>query len=64
VSCIITWKNEPNEFPLVVYNALSFIAFSTEDPNQGIAGRLAKTGLIAPRLEWAVREEETNAARA
>jgi lipopolysaccharide transport system ATP-binding protein len=64
VSCIITWKNEPNEFPLVVYNALSFIAFSTEDRVAGAAGRVEKNGLIAPRLDWTVRQEETNAARA
>jgi lipopolysaccharide transport system ATP-binding protein len=64
VSCIITWKNEPNEFPLVVYNALSFIAFSTEDRVAGAGGRVEKNGLIAPRLDWAVRQEEPNAARA
>jgi lipopolysaccharide transport system ATP-binding protein len=64
VSCIITWKNEPHEYPLVLYNALTFIAFSTEDRVLGVAGRLEKTGLIAPRLEWTVRQEEVNAARA
>jgi lipopolysaccharide transport system ATP-binding protein len=64
VSCIFTWKNEPNEFPLVVYNALTFIAFSTDDRVTGAEGRVEKNGLIAPRLEWAVRQEETNAARA
>ena len=64
VSCIITFKNEPNDFPLVVYNALTFIAFSTEDRVAGISGRVHKTGLIAPRLDWTVKQEEANAARA
>jgi lipopolysaccharide transport system ATP-binding protein len=64
VSCIITFKNEPNEFPLVVYNALSFIAFATEDRSVGIPGRAQKTGLIAPRLDWSVKQEEPSAARA
>ncbi len=64
VSCIIGWKNEPTEYPLVVYNALTFIAFSTEDRTASPAGRLEKTGLIAPRLEWTVKQEEANAARA
>ena len=64
VSCIISWKNEPTEYPLVLYNALQFIAFSTEDRVTAMAGRIEKTGLIAPRLEWTVKQEETNAARA
>jgi hypothetical protein len=67
VSCILTWKNEPNEYPLVVYNALSFIAYSTEEPavpTVVVPGRRQKTGLIAPRLDWTVREEEPSAARA
>ena len=64
VSCIITWKNEPQEYPLVVYNALTFIAYATEEPTVTVPGRMQKTGLIAPRLDWTVRQEEASAARA
>ena len=65
VNCSLTYHNEPTEFLLVVYNALTFIAFSTEDttaPTSG--GRLQKPGLIAPKLEWTVTAEKANAARA
>jgi lipopolysaccharide transport system ATP-binding protein len=62
VSCIVTFKDEPREYPLVVYNALTFIAFSTQSrPASG--GRMEKPGLIAPILEWAVKQEEASAAR-
>jgi hypothetical protein len=64
VSCILTWKNEPQEYPLVVYNALTFIAYATEGPTVTVPGRQNKSGLIAPRLEWTVRQEEASAARA
>src|SRR6185436_3551999 len=57
VSCILTWKNEPQEYPLVVYNALSFIAYATDEPAVTVPGRIRKTGLIAPRLDWTVRQE-------
>ena len=64
VSCIITLKNEPQEYPLVVYNALTFIAYATQEPTVTVPGRMQKSGLIAPRLDWTVRQEETSAARA
>jgi lipopolysaccharide transport system ATP-binding protein len=64
VSCIITFRDEPDEYPLVVYNALSFIAYATEGRVAGQGGRLNKSGLIAPKLEWSVRQEEPSAARA
>jgi hypothetical protein len=64
VSCIVTWKNEPREYPLVVYNALTFIAFSTQSRPASGSGRVEKPGLIAPILDWAVKQEEANAARA
>jgi ABC-type polysaccharide/polyol phosphate transport system ATPase subunit len=63
ISCIIIKKDEPTEYPLVVYNALTFMAYSTED-RVSPAGQLQKSGLIAPRLEWTVRTEEPHAARA
>jgi len=62
VSCIMTRHDEPAEFPLVVYNALTFIAFSQDTANIAV-GRLPKTGLIAPRIEWTVRTEQVDAAR-
>jgi lipopolysaccharide transport system ATP-binding protein len=65
VNCSLTYHNEPTEFLLVAYNALTFIAFSTEDttaPTSG--GRLQKPGLIAPKLEWAVKAEKVDVARA
>src|SRR5258705_93899 len=31
VSCVLTRRDETQEYPLVVYNALTFIAFSTDD---------------------------------
>jgi len=67
-SCIMTRHDEPQEFPLVAYNALTFIAFATEDATAAatpIAGRLQKPGLIAPKIEWSVKVEEgVDAARA
>jgi hypothetical protein len=65
VNCSLTYHNEPTEFLLVAYNALTFIAFSTEDttvPTSG--GRLQKPGLIAPKLEWTVTAQKVDVARA
>jgi lipopolysaccharide transport system ATP-binding protein len=65
VNCSLTYHNEPREFLLVAYNALSFIAFSTEDTIIPVSGgRLQKLGLIAPKLEWTVKAEKVDAARA
>jgi lipopolysaccharide transport system ATP-binding protein len=63
ISCIMSRLDEPQEFPLVAYNALTFMAYATEDTTPTIAGRLQKTGLIAPRLEWTVKAIELDAAR-
>jgi len=67
-SCIMTRHDEPEEFPLVVYNALTFIAFATGDAPETagpVAGRLQKPGLIAPKIEWTMKVEEgVDAARA
>ena len=64
----VSRHDEPQEFPLVAYNALTFIAFSTEDATEAaapVAGRLQKPGLIAPKIEWSVKVEEgVDAARA
>jgi lipopolysaccharide transport system ATP-binding protein len=64
VSCIMTRHDESQEYPLVVYNALTFMAYSTDATTPAIAGRFQKTGLIAPRLEWTLKAVETSAARA
>ena len=65
VSCTITFRDEPGEFPLVVYNALQFIAYATEETEVAtVAGRLQKTGLLAPRLEWSLKAEQLDAAHA
>jgi hypothetical protein len=65
VNCNMTYHNEPREFLLVAYNALSFIAFSAEDTVVAVSGgRLQKLGLIAPKLEWTLKAEKVDAARA
>src|SRR4030095_7070140 len=49
-NCSLPYHNEPGEFLLVAYNALSFIAFSTEDTVIPVSGgRLQKQGLLAPQ---------------
>jgi hypothetical protein len=59
VSCIFKRQNEDKEYPLVVYNALSFLAFATFAPDAPpTARRLEKVGVLAPRLDWIVRKEE------
>jgi lipopolysaccharide transport system ATP-binding protein len=59
VSCIFKRQNEDKEYPLVVYNALSFLAYATDSPDAPpTARRLEKVGVLAPRLEWIVRKEE------
>ena len=63
VSCIMMRHEEPQEFPLVVYNALNFIAFSSEESAAAVVGRLQKPALIDPRIEWTLRAEEVDAAR-
>jgi ABC-type glutathione transport system ATPase component len=58
VSCIFKRQNEDKEFPLVAYNALSFLAFATDLSGAMTSSRrLEKVGVLAPRLEWIVRKE-------
>ena len=67
-SCIMTRHDEPQELPLVAYNALTFIAFATAGATATttpVGGRLQKPGLIAPKIEWTMKVEEgVDAARA
>jgi len=59
VSCIFKRQNEDKEFPLVAYNALSFLAYATDLAGPiASARRSEKVGVLAPRLEWIVRKEE------
>jgi lipopolysaccharide transport system ATP-binding protein len=57
VVCIFKRVNEDKEFPLVVYNALSFLAYATDVPGSVTPRRLERVGVIAPKLEWTVRKE-------
>ena len=63
VSCVLTRRDETQEYPLIVYNALTFIAFSTDETGPSILGRMQKSGLISPKLEWTVRAEQADATR-
>jgi lipopolysaccharide transport system ATP-binding protein len=58
VSCGIKKEaalNDPREYPLVVYNALTFMAYASEHAPD--TGRLGRAPLIAPKLEWTLRRE-------
>ena len=57
VGCVFKRDNEAKEYPLVIYNALSFLVYGTETPDAPASGRLDRVGFIAPRLEWTVRQE-------
>ena len=57
IGCIFVKVGEPKEYPLIVYNALSFLVYSTARPDLPASGQLDRVGFIAPRLEWTVREE-------
>jgi hypothetical protein len=57
ISCTFKRANETKEYPLVVYNALSFIAYATQTPGAPSSGRLQRLGFIAPQLEWIVQRE-------
>jgi hypothetical protein len=46
------------EYILVNYNAISFMAYSSDEAK---VGRTQRSGLISPRLEWAI-EKVDNAA--
>jgi hypothetical protein len=46
-------------YPLAIYNALSFLAYTREDTSTPTSryGKLQRTGLLAPQLEWTIRED-------
>ncbi|MBI2828459.1 MAG: ATP-binding cassette domain-containing protein [Acidobacteria bacterium] len=45
------------EYVLVNYNALSFMAYSSDTAKMG---RTQRVGLVSPRLEWSVEQVEVN----
>ena len=57
ISCTFKRADETKEYPLVIYNALSFLAYATQAPGAPSSGRLQRLGFIAPQLEWIVQKE-------
>ena len=55
VSLVIV--RDGKEYVLVNYNALSFMAYSSDGAKMG---RTQRVGLISPRLEWSVEQVEAN----
>ena len=55
VSLVIV--RDGKEYVLVNYNALSFMAYSSDGAK---IGRTQRVGLISPRLEWSVEQVEVN----
>jgi ABC-type polysaccharide/polyol phosphate transport system ATPase subunit len=61
ISLVVGRDNEGGKaYPLTMYNALSFLAYTLEDVGNPIdrSGRLQKTGLLAPQLDWTIRQEQ------
>jgi hypothetical protein len=61
VNLMVGRDNEGGKsYPLALYNALSFLAYSLEETGNPLdkAGRIQKNGLLAPQLEWTVRQEQ------
>ena len=57
ISCTFRRADETKEYPLVIYNALSFLAYATQAAGAPSSGRLQRLGFIAPQLEWIVQKE-------
>jgi hypothetical protein len=45
-----------------MYDALSFMAFSPEKSTVSAKGRAPRTGLLAPRFDWFVKEANVTTA--
>lgn len=56
VNCRITKDDDVKEYPLMMYNAITFLAYANERTVESTS-KLRRTPLIAPRLEWFVRAE-------
>jgi len=62
VSVTTLRDGQERQYTLVVYNALSFMAYNTETEGAVSAkGKLNRTGLIAPRLDWQVEAAHVRA---
>jgi hypothetical protein len=60
VSLMVGRDNEGGKaYPLAMYNALSFLAYTREDTGAPTTryGKLQKTGLLAPQLDWTIRQD-------
>lgn len=51
VNVNVTLLHDGKEYALVIYNALSFMAFSSDDA-RAVPERLVREGVVAPRIEW------------
>jgi lipopolysaccharide transport system ATP-binding protein len=61
INLLMSSDREGAEYPLTFYNALTFMAYSSEQHEETIVSgnkRLERAPLIAPRLEWAHRKIE------
>ncbi len=49
---------QEREYRLVAYNALAFMAYHRAETTVPVKGRAPKTGLLAPRLDWALEKHD------
>ncbi|MBM3777156.1 MAG: ATP-binding cassette domain-containing protein [Acidimicrobiia bacterium] len=57
VSVTTLREGQTREYRLIAYNALTFMAFHPErEARVAVKGKLGKTGLMAPKLEWSIEE--------
>jgi lipopolysaccharide transport system ATP-binding protein len=49
-------EGQERQYRLVMYNALTFMAFRSERATTSVKGRAPRTGLLSPRLDWSVEE--------
>jgi lipopolysaccharide transport system ATP-binding protein len=54
VSVTTRREGQQREYRLVSYDALSFMAYNSQASTEPVKGRVPRTGLLAPRLEWEV----------
>ncbi len=56
VSMTTLREGQERQYRLVMYNALTFMAFRSERATTSVKGRAPRTGLLSPRLDWSVEE--------
>lgn len=54
VSVTTLREGQERQYTLVAYNALSFMAYETTTAGKGRRGKIGKSALLAPKLEWRV----------